>query len=121
MRVIDDRHTAVEGPITAGEVAALDTLIKEVAEVSGVEARKLKRRLLSYLRIADLTELPVSRYAQTTALLEDKRDRATLDPATYRLKPCWPFSSGPRNTNQIGKKGRHVALPRRPSNANGGL
>jgi hypothetical protein len=45
-----------------------------------------KRRLLQYLGIADLTELPVSRYAQTTALLEDKRDRATLDPATYRLK-----------------------------------
>ena len=85
VRVIDDRHTAGEGPITAEEVAALDTLIKEVAEVSGVEARELKRRLLKYLRIADLTGL-ASRYAETTALLENKRDRATLDPATYRLR-----------------------------------
>jgi hypothetical protein len=86
VRVIDDRHTAGEGPITAEEVAALDTLITEVAEVSGVEAHLSKRNLLRYLRITDLTELPASRYAETTALLEDKRDRATLDPATYRLK-----------------------------------
>jgi hypothetical protein len=85
-RAAEDGRTTEKVPITVEQVAALDTLIKEVAEDTGEGASSLKRRLLKYLGITDLTGLPASRYADTNLLLEDKRDRATLAPATYRLK-----------------------------------